>query len=170
MRVLFTRSFNIAALWELPILFVLENNRYAQTTPVEKGVAGSMAGRFSAFGIPVWERDSSDVLEIGSAAGEAVQHTRAGAGPAGLILHTYRFSAHSKGDDPRSPEELARIRIFDPLTIHGSRLSADDHEKAETEVIEVVEDAFVRADADPFPCLPVEDQPSDSRLSMFDMP
>jgi TPP-dependent pyruvate/acetoin dehydrogenase alpha subunit len=163
-------SLNIAALWKLPIMFVLENNRYAQTTPVEKGVAGSMAGRFSAFGIPVWERDTSDVLEIGSAAREAVWHTRSGAGPASLIVHTYRFSAHSKGDDPRSAEELARIRIFDPLTIHGARISAEDQEIAEMEVTAIVEDAFTRAGADPFPSLPVEGQTSDFRLSTFDMP
>ena len=163
-------SLNIAALWKLPILFVLENNRYAQTTPVEKAVAGSMAGRFSAFGIPVWECDTSDVLEIGSAAREAVLYTRSGAGPASLILHTYRFSAHSKGDDLRSPEELARIRMFDPLTIHGSRLSARELEKAEKDVTTVVEDAFIRADMDPFPSLPVEGQTSDFRLSTFDMP
>lgn len=163
-------SLNIAALWKLPIMFVLENNRYAQTTPVEKGVAGSMAGRFSAFGIPVWERDTSDVLEIGSAAREAVWHTRSGAGPASLIVHTYRFSAHSKGDDPRSAEELARIRIFDPLTIHGARISAEDQEIAEMEVTAIVEDAFTRAGADPFPSLPVEGQTSDFRLSNFDMP
>ena len=129
-----------------------------------------MAGRFSAFGIPVWECDTSDVLEIGSAAREAVLHTRSGAGPASLILHTYRFSAHSKGDDPRSPEELARIRMFDPLTIHGSRLSARELEKAEKDVTTVVEDAFIRADMDPFPSLPVEGQTSDFRLSTFDMP
>ena len=119
-------SLNIAALWKLPILFVLENNGYAQTTPVEKGVAGSMAGRFTAFGIPVWERDTTDVLEICSAAQEAIRHVRSEVRPGCLILHTYRFSAHSKGDDPRSPEELARIRTFDPLKLHGQRLTPEE--------------------------------------------
>lgn len=146
-------SLNIAALWKLPILFVLEDNRHAQTTPVEKGVAGSMSGRFAAFGIPVWERDTTDVLDIRSAADETVRAVRSGAGPASLILHTYRFSAHSKGDDPRSPEELARIRQFDPLTVHGARLTAEECTKAESEVDAVINDAFVRADADPFPVI-----------------
>ncbi|MGB8212200.1 MAG: thiamine pyrophosphate-dependent dehydrogenase E1 component subunit alpha [Anaerolineales bacterium] len=146
-------SLNIAALWSLPILLVLENNRYAQTTPVEKGVAGSMADRFTAFGIPVWERDTTDVLEVCSAAWEAVQYVRSEVKPGCLILHTYRFSAHSKGDDPRLPEELARIRTFDPLTLHGPRLTVEERYRAGTEVFAIVEDAFIRAEADPLPLL-----------------
>ncbi|MCX6036176.1 MAG: thiamine pyrophosphate-dependent dehydrogenase E1 component subunit alpha, partial [Chloroflexi bacterium] len=146
-------SLNIAALWKLPILFVLEDNHYAQTTPVKNGVAGSMSGRFAAFGIPVWERDTTDVLDVQSAADETVRSVRSGAGPASLILHTYRFSAHSKGDDPRSPEELASIRKFDPLTVHGARLTAEECTKAESEIAVVVNDAYIRADADPFPVL-----------------
>jgi len=149
-------SLNIAALWKLPILLVLEDNRYAQTTPVEKGVAGSMSGRFAAFGIPVWERDTTDVLDIQSAAEETVRAVRSGAGPACLILHTYRFSAHSKGDDPRLPDELARIRQYDPLTVHGARLTAEECTKAESEVTAVINDAFRRAEADPFPMLSPE--------------
>ncbi len=150
-------SLNLAALWTLPLLVVLEDNRYAQTTPVEKGVAGSMAGRFAAFGVPVWECDTTDVLEIQAAAREAVQHVRSGAGPACLLLHTYRFSAHSKGDDPRPSEELARIRQFDPLTIHAPRLSEAERQQAEAEVNAIINDAFARAEADPFPALPTDD-------------
>jgi TPP-dependent pyruvate/acetoin dehydrogenase alpha subunit len=146
-------SLNIAALWKLPILFVLEDNRFAQTTPVEKGVSGSMAGRFAAFGIPVSECDSSDVLEILSIAREKIKHVRLGKGPASLILHTYRFSAHSKGDDTRSKEELESIRKFDPLTIHGTRLTKEGRKKEESNVRKIILDAFSRADADPFPVL-----------------
>ena len=146
-------SLNMATLWSLPILFVVENNHYAQTTPVEKNLAGSMAGRFAAFDIPVWERETSDVLEVCSSASEAVQHVRAGKGPGCLLLHTYRFSAHSKGDDPRSPEELTRIRQFDPLTIHAARLTSEEREQARTEVAAIIDDAFTRAAADPFPTL-----------------
>lgn len=158
-------SLNLAALWKLPVLFVLENNHYAQTTPVEKGVAGSMAGRFAAFGIPVWERDSSDVLEILPAAQEAIKHVRSGHGPGSLILHTNRFAAHSKGDDPRPPEELARIRKFNPLAIHAVRLAAGKCEKAEAEVQATIQDAFLRADADPFPVLQAAGQPSSLRVT-----
>ncbi len=146
-------SLNLAALWKLPILFVLENNRYAQTTPVEKALAGSMAGRFAAFGIPTWERETSDVLEVRRLAQEAVSYVRRGDGPAGLLLHTYRFAAHSKGDDLRPPEEIARIRQFDPLTIHAARLTEAERQRAEAAAQTIVEDAFARAAADPPPPL-----------------
>jgi TPP-dependent pyruvate/acetoin dehydrogenase alpha subunit len=160
-------SINMAALWKLPILFVLEDNHYAQTTPVEKGVAGSMAGRFSVYGMPVWERDTTDVLEVSIAAKEAVQNVRSALAPGCLILHTYRFSAHSKGDDPRLPEEIARIRLFDPLPIQGQRLSPGDREMTEHEIMATVEDAFRRAEADPYPVLDLEGQPSNVTLLTF---
>ena len=144
-------SLNIASLWKLPILFVLEDNHYAQTTPVEKGVSGSMAGRFATFSIPTWERDTTDVLDVCSVAREAIATVRSRNEPASLILHTHRFSAHSKGDDPRPPEELARIRQFDPLLVHGIRLTADECTQVDREVNGIVEKAFRRAEIDPFP-------------------
>jgi TPP-dependent pyruvate/acetoin dehydrogenase alpha subunit len=144
-------SLNIAALWKLPILYVVENNHYAQTTPLELGVAGSISERFAAFGIPVWERETMDVLEIRDAAEEAIQHVRIGAGPSGLIFHTQRFSAHSKGDDPRSKEELERICKLDPLDIHSSRLTVEERKKAESAISALIEQAFTRASTDPFP-------------------
>jgi len=149
-------SLNIAALWQLPILFVLENNHYAQTTPVEKAVAGSMGGRFVAFGIPTWERETADVLEVRAAARDALRHVRGETRPGGLILHTNRFAAHSKGDDTRTSQELARIRQFDPLTIHAGRLAAGECEKAEAEVAVTINDAFARAEADPTPMMNAE--------------
>ncbi len=144
-------SLNLAALWKLPILYVVENNRYAQTTPIELGVAGSIADRFKAFGIPTWERETFDVLEVQAAAREAIQHVRGAIAPAALILHTQRFMAHSKGDDPRSAEELARIRRLDPLELQGKRLTQEKRDVVEKEIAAVIESAFRRADADPFP-------------------
>jgi TPP-dependent pyruvate/acetoin dehydrogenase alpha subunit len=144
-------SLNAAALWKLPILFVVENNHYAQTTPFELGVAGSIRGRFEAFGILAWERKTFDVLEIQQTARAAIEHVRAGKGPGGLILHTQRFSAHSKGDDPRSPEELARIRAVDPLEVQGKRLTAGEREEVEKEISGIIEAAFSRAAADASP-------------------
>jgi TPP-dependent pyruvate/acetoin dehydrogenase alpha subunit len=152
-------SLNLASLWKLPLFVVLENNHYAQTTPVEFNLAGSMAGRFSAFGIPVWERESSDVLEIRSIAAETVDFIRSNGSPGCLILHTYRFAAHSKGDDTRLPDELERIRAYDPLLIHGTRLTTDERSSAEIEVKAIIDDAFKRADSDPFPIIPFENLP-----------
>jgi TPP-dependent pyruvate/acetoin dehydrogenase alpha subunit len=148
-------SINLASLWKIPILFVLEDNHYAQTTPVEKNVAGSMSGRFEAFGIPVWERESSDVLEIQAAAVETVTSVRSGNGPACLLIHTHRFSAHSKGDDTRSQAELDLIYKFDPLKLHKLRLTIEECNYAETEVTDLINSAFERASADPIPRLDI---------------
>jgi len=150
-------SLNVAALWKLPILFVLENNGYAQTTPVEKGVSGSITGRFAAFSIPIWECNTTDVLEVQVIAQEAIRHVRSEISPGALILQTYRFSAHSKGDDSRSQEELKNIQIYDPIAIHGPRLTDGERIKAESEAVAIVEDAFLRAGADLNPSLNIND-------------
>jgi TPP-dependent pyruvate/acetoin dehydrogenase alpha subunit len=146
-------SLNIASLWSIPLLFVVEDNHYAQTTPAEKGIAGSMADRFSAFGMTVWERETSDVLEVNQMADEACLHVRTRCRPACLLLHTNRFSAHSKGDDLRSPEELAQIHSHDPILIHAGRISGEERAAAEEQVSMIIEDAFRRAEADPYPAL-----------------
>jgi TPP-dependent pyruvate/acetoin dehydrogenase alpha subunit len=150
-------AMNIAALWSLPVLFVLENNRYAQTTPIALGVAGSIPARFQAFGIETWERDTTDVLAIAEIAAEALAHARAGR-PAALILHTYRFAAHSKGDDVRDPGEIASYKEKDPLLVHGARLTDAERAGADAEVTAELEDAFSRAYADPFPSLVTENR------------
>ena len=88
---------------KLPILYVVENNRIAQTTPIEQAAGRQPGRRFSAFGIPLVELDTSDVLQIqrgrpGSLLGESRQSSA----PQALILHTCRFGPHSKGDDTRA--------------------------------------------------------------------
>jgi TPP-dependent pyruvate/acetoin dehydrogenase alpha subunit len=144
-------SLNIASLWSLPILFVVENNRYAQTTPVSLALAGSIPARFSAFGMETWEQDSSDVLEISHVSNEVVGHVRNTGRPAGLVLNTYRFSAHSKGDDVRDPLEIAGYKLKDPLIIHSNRLSPVDLGNMESIISSTIDDAFKRAANDPFP-------------------
>ena len=145
-------SLNMAALWGLPVLFIIENNRYAQTTPIEKGLSGSIPARFEAFGIKTFEMDSSDVLELQPLAVRAFQYVRENTVPAALVLHTYRFAAHSKGDDPRDRAAIAKIRAqFDPLSIQAARLPASELEQAESDVSTLIDSAFSRAAADPFP-------------------
>jgi TPP-dependent pyruvate/acetoin dehydrogenase alpha subunit len=100
-------ALNMAALWGAPILYILENNHIAQTTPIELAVAGQIAARFSAFGIPVTELASSDVLEILPAAENLLAQVRAEGRPRALVLHTWRFGPHSKGDDTRHPADIA---------------------------------------------------------------
>jgi TPP-dependent pyruvate/acetoin dehydrogenase alpha subunit len=144
-------TLNLASLWQLPVLFVVENNRYAQTTPIQLGVSGSISGRFSAFDIPAFEIDSSDVLAIRSLAAQAVDVARSGMRPCALILHTYRFMAHSKGDDVRDPAEIASYKDRDPLTIHALQIAQEECNQIEVRVTSIINEAFARATADPFP-------------------
>lgn len=145
-------SLNLASLWSAPILYVVENNHIAQTTPVELALAGSIRGRFEAFDIPVLELDSSDVLEIYTAASEQVGAVRTEGKPRTLVLHTCRFGPHSKGDDTRRSADVARMQEErDPLHIHSIRLVEEARSQIEREVDEEVNAAFRRALEDPFP-------------------
>ncbi|MBI3159693.1 MAG: thiamine pyrophosphate-dependent dehydrogenase E1 component subunit alpha [Chloroflexi bacterium] len=145
-------SLNMAALWGAPVLYVVENNRIAQTTPIELALAGSIPARFEAFGIPARELDTSDVLEILPVAGDLIAEMRADPGPRALILHTCRFGPHSKGDDTRPAELVEKMRAErDPLTIHAARLKKTERTAIEDEVNAEVTAAFAAAKAEPMP-------------------
>lgn len=145
-------SFNLASLWGAPILFVVEDNQIAQTTPVELAVAGNMAARITAFGIPVQELDSSDVLEILPLAETLLAEVRTKREPRGLILHTCRFGPHSKGDDTRPAGEVERLRAErDPLKIQASRMIPQECFAIEGEVNACLAEAFQQAMEDPSP-------------------
>jgi TPP-dependent pyruvate/acetoin dehydrogenase alpha subunit len=147
-------SLNMASLWQAPILYILENNRIAQTTPTRLALAGSIPARFSAFDIPAVELDSSDVLEIWSTASELVAEVRRALKPQALILHTCRFGPHSKGDDTRPAEEIAEMRASrDPLTIHGVRLEPEARQAIEEDAGREIALSFQAALADPLPQL-----------------
>jgi TPP-dependent pyruvate/acetoin dehydrogenase alpha subunit len=151
---IFYESLNMASLWQVPILFVVENNRIAQTTPIELNMAGNIPTRFAAFNIPFQELDTSDVIEISPVAGKMMEKVRSKASPSALILNTYRFGPHSKGDDTRDPEEVARFRRErDPVTIQANRLETEMRIQIESLVDDEIEKAFQRAIDDPFPIL-----------------
>jgi acetoin:2,6-dichlorophenolindophenol oxidoreductase subunit alpha len=124
-------SLNLASLWRLPVLFVVENNHYAQSTPVELELAGSITARAAAFGIETHELATTDVEEIHPAAGRAVARIRDTGEPFFLVLDTYRFSPHSKGDDNRDPAEIEARRKSDPLTVAGARLGEEERRAIE---------------------------------------
>jgi len=121
-------SLNMAALWKLPVFFVVENNHIAQSTPIELELAGSIPARAAAFGIETAELDTTDVEEVHDAAGLAVARIRETGEPYFLVIDTYRFSPHSKGDDNRDPAEIEERRKRDPLKIAGARL--DDAQRS----------------------------------------
>jgi TPP-dependent pyruvate/acetoin dehydrogenase alpha subunit len=145
-------TLNLASLWGVPIMYVLENNHIAQTTPIKLNLAGDILARFLAFNIPANQIDSSDVLDILPLAGNLINEVRATQTPRALILDTQRFGPHSKGDDTRTTELLNKIKQErDPLSIHGSRLTPNQRSFIENKVNEEVSRAFHEALEDPFP-------------------
>ena len=110
-------SMNIAALWQLPVLFVVDNNQYAQSTPVSLGQAGDLATRAASFGIASVSipAEAYDPFRVYQAAQEAVAYVRNEVAPFYLLLNSYRLGPHSKGDDHRDPAEIAQYAARDPL-------------------------------------------------------
>ncbi len=133
-------SLNLASLWRLPLLIVLEDNAWSQSTPSSLNLAGSMRARFEAFGIAVEEVDSTDVREIEPIAERAVARVRTQGAPCALIIHTYRLCHHSKNDDDRPRAEVEARWALDPLVVHGRRLAAEARERIDSEVGEAIEE------------------------------
>jgi acetoin:2,6-dichlorophenolindophenol oxidoreductase subunit alpha len=142
-------TLNMAALWKLPLLVVCEDNRWAQSTPIAANLAGDMAARFSAFGVPVREVDSTDVEELSLIAGEEVGAVRAGEGPRVLLIHTYRLCHHSKSDDERPEDEIAARWLVEPLLVHGRRLDDADRRRIDDEVETALSEVVTTARALP---------------------
>jgi pyruvate dehydrogenase E1 component alpha subunit len=107
---------NLAAIWKLPVIFVCENNGYAQATPAEYAIAvPDVAIRAAAYGMPGVTVDGQDVLAVWDAADVAVRRARDGRGPSLIECKTYRYYGHHQGDDPhryrtKEEEEAARRR------------------------------------------------------------
>lgn len=144
-------SLNIASLWQLPILFVVENNHYAQTTPIELHLAGSISARFRAFDIGVIEIDTTDVAEIRGTVEILIHEVRTLGRPRALVLNTYRLAPHSKGDDFRDHAEIERFRERDPITVIRRSIAEKEWQEALHTASREVDDAFRAAESDPWP-------------------
>lgn len=143
-------GFNMASLWQVPLLIVVENNHIAQTTPSELALAGDLAARIESFGIPTVELDTSDVMEITGQATQMYAEVHENCSPRALILNTARFGPHSKGDDTRSEELISHLKMErDPLIISAQRLPAVEVDLITRQVEEEVRLAFETALADP---------------------
>lgn len=131
-------SLNIASLWSLPVMFVIENNRYAQTTPIALNLSGSIVDRAKPFGIEAVEIESMDVDELYEWGEYQVGQVRKTRRPRWGVIHTYRFNAHSKGDDTRDPCEVEKYRGQDPILLQASRMHEQEinliNESIETEI------------------------------------
>jgi TPP-dependent pyruvate/acetoin dehydrogenase alpha subunit len=141
---------NLAGLWSLPILFVVEDNGIAQTTPKRLGVSGSIAERAAPFGVRCFAHAGTDVEAIHDLARTAVAYVRDRQRPAWLHIETVRLGPHSKGDDTRDEVELARLRERDPLELQGARLA--DREAWDARAADVVARALAEAETMPIAC------------------
>src|SRR5262249_40142839 len=114
-------SMNLASIWQVPALFVVENNHIAQTTPTAAVIGGSIRARGEAFGLATWEFDDSDPNFLKNVE-EVVEQTRASGRAGLLVIDTMRLGPHSKGDDARPEAEMNAIRDRDPLAAIGRNL------------------------------------------------
>jgi pyruvate dehydrogenase E1 component alpha subunit len=140
----FHETLNLAAIWKLPLLVIVENNGYAQTTAVEYATAGSIAGRAAAYAIPGQLVDGQDALAVHAGASEAAARARSGQGPTLIEARTYRYEGHFFGDQHRryrTPEEVAQWRERDPLVLHRARLLAQGHAESQLDEIAAAADA-----------------------------
>lgn len=154
-------SFNMAALWKLPVIYVIENNRYAMGTAVNRASAQTdFSKRGLSFGIPGEQVDGMDVRAVRAAGARAMEHARSGKGPYILEMMTYRYRGHSMSDPAkyRSKDEVQRMREeHDPIEQVRGRLLRDwsvgeDELKAiDQKIREIVNDAadFATQDQEP---------------------
>jgi len=145
-------TFNIASKWNLPLLFVVENNGYAQTTPTDLQHAGQITERAEPFGIATTVIDVKNVRDVRQQAAKIIKEVRATSRPQLLHLKTYRLSPHRKGDDFRDPAELAYQHKIDPLSVMRTELEDRDPQLMDLIAAEVARDvdkAVAAAEASP---------------------
>jgi pyruvate dehydrogenase E1 component alpha subunit len=156
----FHEGLNLAAIWNLPVVFVCENNGYAESTPVRYHCSASdIANRAGAYEIPGVVVDGLDVFAVYEAASEAIARARRGDGPTLLETKTYRFYGHFQGDQVtyRTAEELDTYKQRDPIVALRSALidrgiaSAAELDEIDTRVSAELDAAWVAAKAAPFP-------------------
>jgi pyruvate dehydrogenase E1 component alpha subunit len=160
----FHESMNLAALWDLPVLFCCENNLYAMGTSLATSESETdLALKASAYHVPSWSVDGMDVDAVAEAAADALAMVRGGNGPVFLELKTYRFAAHSMFDPElyRDRAEVEQWREHGPITTHSERLlaagevTASDIEALWAQARQETEDAVAYAEGGSFE--PVED-------------
>jgi pyruvate dehydrogenase E1 component alpha subunit len=154
-------SFNMASLWKLPIIYVIENNRYGMGTSVARASATTdLYRRGEAFGIPGVPVNGMSVLDVLAAARSVVEHVRSGSGPYVMEMNTYRYRGHSMSDPAkyRSKEEVAQMRKeSDPIdTLRTDMLGRGLADEAafktiDREIKDIVNDAAEFAQSSPEP-------------------
>ena len=154
-------SMNLASIWNLPILFVCENNLYAEATPFEYSVAGaSVSGRAAGYAMPGVTVDGQSLPDVYAAAGEAVRRARAGEGPTLIEAQTYRYQGHFGADNPlgyRTEEEEAYYHARDCIdrlrahVLEGEYATEAELSDIDESAVAAVLTAIQFADESPFP-------------------
>ena len=154
-------SLNLAAIWKLPVVFVCENNGYAQATPAEYAIAvKDIADRAAGYAMPGNVVDGQDVLEVYCAALTAVDRARGGEGPTLIECKTHRYYGHHQGDDTlryRTEAEEQHARERDPLVIFRERVEAggfltpSELDEIDARSREALDDAVSFAESSPLP-------------------
>jgi acetoin:2,6-dichlorophenolindophenol oxidoreductase subunit alpha len=166
---------NMAALWQLPLVFVCENNTFSEFSPAKTVTAGVIADRARAFGIPTEVVDGNEVKAVWQAAKTAVERARSGGGPSFIEAHTYRIQGHLEAEDLmlggqryRQQEEIETWKVKGPIEVTRKQLEAGGPAAvAELEAIE----KRVMAKVDAAVRFAVESPPADPELAftlMFD--
>lgn len=141
-------SMNLASVWKVPVLFVVENNGIAQTTYTHETIGGSIEARGQAFGLLTWQLDDS-TSDFSQSVADIVEEMRTAGRPGMLVIDTRRLGPHSKGDDLRDEQERKAIAERDPLTAIGKRLSPVKREEIETRNAAFLRDVEAEALASP---------------------
>ncbi len=166
----FHESINMASIWDLPCIFVCENNQYAETTSPKYSMrTENIADRSVSYNIPGVIVDGQDVLEVYAAAEQAVRRARTGSGPTLIEAKTYRYYGHFEGDSMkyRTNEEVDSYRQRDPLKIFVSQIapqvqiSPEDLQAINLQVEHRVRDAVEFARSSPLP------QPEDCLTDVY---
>jgi pyruvate dehydrogenase E1 component alpha subunit len=154
-------SMNMAAIWKLPVIFVCENNGYAQSTPVEYAISvKDLAVRGQGYNMPGVVVDGQDVFAVWGATDVAARRARAGEGPSLIECKTYRYYGHSAGDDPRryrpaEEEEAARardcIKRFRAQTAAEGIFTADELDAVDAQNKALLDEAVKFAEESPLP-------------------
>lgn len=155
----FHESLNLAGVWDLPVLWIVENNNYGMGTTVDRASAGTMLQKAAAYDMEGQQVNGMDVFEVYEATQAALQKIRDGEGPQFLEMITYRFEGHSMGDPLRyrTKEEVEKWREDDPIGILERHiLSEEGADQEELEAIdkaveEEVEEAVTFAEESPLP-------------------
>src|SRR5210317_1867608 len=153
-------AYNIASLWKLPVIFVIENNKYGMGTSVNRSSAGdNLSDRGKAYGIKSEIVDGMDVIAVRDSAIRAMEYCRSGKGPYILELKTYRYRGHSMSDPAkyRTKDEVAEYKKIDPVEVIKQHIidkkwmSTKAIEALEEEIEAEVLEAVEFADKSPFP-------------------